>query len=43
MQYDEQHKADTMNYESTIDTLRNKVSTISMQLQNAELLINTHK
>ncbi|CAD8102863.1 unnamed protein product [Paramecium primaurelia] len=41
--YDEQYKAERMNYESIIDQLKNQVNTLQLQLQNAELLINTHK
>ncbi|CAD8188342.1 unnamed protein product [Paramecium octaurelia] len=41
--YDEQYKAERMNYESIIDQLKNQVNTVQLQLQNAELLISTHK
>ncbi|CAD8108895.1 unnamed protein product [Paramecium sonneborni] len=43
LQYDEQYKFERMTYESTIDQLKNQVSTLQLQLQNAEILINTHK
>ncbi|CAD8088087.1 unnamed protein product [Paramecium primaurelia] len=41
--YDEQYKFERMTYESTLDQLKNQIGTLSMQLQNAEILINTHK
>ncbi|CAK95149.1 unnamed protein product (macronuclear) [Paramecium tetraurelia] len=41
--YDEQYKFERMTYESTLDQLKNQVATLSMQLQNAEILVSTHK
>ncbi|CAD8164712.1 unnamed protein product [Paramecium octaurelia] len=41
--YDEQYKFERMTYESALDQLKNQVGTLSMQLQNAEILVNTHK